>query len=201
MLLLLFAPEWVLRILLSTHSMWFCGYTCTHTHSQKFSASIPRAQSFLASNQIEQPPQWTPQKQSGSQFAVEVVNNHQMTLAGTFLENLTPRFDTDSLGINTERSTGDKARAGGWKWQKRTNTGIEMFTHLICSHTHACTCSMSCSSSKTHAQISPHKCINAKGFCEDAATHVQKMNTLWSSHPPVTQLTHARKSRIEQYFG
>lgn len=60
-----------------------------HTH---FLLVIPPALSFWASNQNEQPLQRTPQKQFGSQLAVEVVNNHQKTEAGAFAENLTPYF-------------------------------------------------------------------------------------------------------------
>lgn len=60
-----------------------------HTH---FLLVIPPALSFWASNQNKQPLQRTPQKQFGSQLAVEVVNNRQKTEAGAFAENLTPYF-------------------------------------------------------------------------------------------------------------
>lgn len=44
---------------------------------------------------------------------MDVVNYHQITVAGTFVENLTPRFYTLTLpaGIHTVRCAGDKAKA------------------------------------------------------------------------------------------
>lgn len=110
---------------------------CTHT----FSVSNPSALSFLALNQIEQPPQWTPQKQFGSQLAVEVVNNHQITVAGTFVENLTPRFYTDSLRSgNTHRemcwrrSKSRRLEMTGAHNHADINVHTQICTH-ICPHT------------------------------------------------------------------
>ena len=141
------------------HTPWdFCGNArtsvrATHTHTHT-SCCEKTPSPRLSPPQIKSssPPQWTPRKQFGSQLAAEVVNNHQITVAGTFVENLTPRSGTQpprSGELHTERCTGEKARAGG---EMTAATETEMFQEQICR---------SCTQTHTHTHTHTHTLVHS----------------------------------------
>lgn len=154
---------------MATHAR---AYTHTHTHSSP--RVIPRPRLSPPQIKLSSPPQWTPRKQFGSQLAAEVVNNHQITVAGTFVENLTPRSGTESLRsgeLHTERCTGEKARAGG---EMAATPGQKCFTSKYVAHAHTHTCIL----------LDKHTCVNA-GVSVKTQPHGHRKRT--PSYHPIPQ--------------
>ena len=150
------------RILLSTHSMgflWQRMHERTRTNTHFSPRVIPQPRHSKPQIKLSSPTQWTPRKQFGSQLAAEVVNNHQITVAGTFVENLTPRSSTESLRsgeLHTKRCTGEKARAGG---ELTATPRQKCFTSKYVAHAHTDT------QTQTHTHTHRHTDTHTRVFC------------------------------------